>query len=707
MPPPIHAQLWSNQGGAVHRNLILSFLLMLSLVWGLDVYGTPVTINSNTTWDILNHPSNLLPNYDYREGITVTNGAILTISGLTNLQMNSNSIILVSNGDLIITNSIIFMGDYSLIRLLGILGTPHSLTMTNSKLKPSGTNWAGIELLQTYWHGTTKIQYLTYPTIDPNGNCSNSQWTGVIYPNIGKVNIENSEIYDAEIGINCAPNTYYGGGVVRVRNSKFYNCKKGIRISDFYDNDYPNASYIMTCDFEWNDNLTFPTSNLAHIELEELYTGALNIGGCNFYNYKNNIDYASERGIGINSIKSNFSISKDGDKCCVGQDGKCPDNCFTNPLTTQRSNNFINLGYGIKFYGSNSGNLAEKIACRYSNFTNCANSIYIENALDVVVSDNKFEISSATYDDFFPNTFLNNIEIFDNTFINSSGVRIFDNEYKHDLEYIVSIKSASPDQSQTSFIRHNTFNNTAGLGPLCGPHIIAIDLFNNNNHLDITCNSFIDQVYDIKVEEDASLDDIPNMEVNSTIKKYSRNTFSVLPPCTSSPVYPCNEQTNGCSSNIFNETSSTEVNLRIVSQSFDGMRFHYLSHPNITYIHPSPQCDHPNIKNSDCVDCETTCNKLGIMKTSNLKVKKFLIKDFFSFYPNPTKNNVTIELINNTWNENAYLKIYDFQGQLIYDVALLDKVLSINLKELKIKSGVYCVVIQTDFKTAYSKLILQ
>lgn len=680
---------------------------MFSLVLGQSVYGTPVTITSSTTWDVANHPSNLLPNYDYREGITITNGVTLTITGLTNLQMNSNSIILVSNGYLVITNSIISMGDYSLIRLTGILNTPHSLTLTNSQLKPTGTNWAGIELLQTYWHGTSPKQYITYPTIDPNGNCSNSQWTGVILPTIGEVNLENSEIYDAEIGINCAPNTYYGGGVVRVRNSKFYNCKKGIRISDFFDGDYPNASYIMSSDFEWNDNITFPTSNIAHIELEKLSTGAINIGGCNFYNYNSSINNANERGIGINAIKSNFSISRDGDKCCVSQDGKCPDNCFTNPLITQRGNKFINLGYGIKFFGSNTGILAEKAACRFSEFTNCANSIYIENALDVVVSDNKFEIISATYDDFFPSTFLNNIEIFDNTFINSSGLRIFDNEYKHDIEFIVSIKSANPDQSQTSFIRKNSFINNFGISQLCGPAIIAINLYGNNNHLDITCNTFIDQVYDIKVNEDATLDDIPNMEVNSTNKKNSRNIFSVLPACTSSPGYPCDEQTNGCSSNIFNETSSTEVNLRINAQNFDGMRFHYLSHPNITYNHPTPKCSHPNINNSDCVDCETSCDKLGIVKTSSLKAYQFFINDFFSIYPNPTDNLFTIELINNKWALRPILKIYDIQGKLIYDVIIYDKLITINLQDLKIKSGVYCVVIQTASKTAFNKIILK
>lgn len=421
----------------------------------MDVYGTPVTINSNTTWDILNHPSNLLPNYDYREGITVTNGAKLTISGLTNLQMNSNSIILVSDGNLIITNSIIFMGDYSLIRLLGILGTPHSLTMTNSKLKPSGTNWAGIELLQTYWHGTGKIQYLTYPTIDPNGNCSNSQWTGLIYPNIGKVNIENSEIYDAEIGINCAPNTYYGGGVVRVRNSKFYNCKKGIRISDFYDNDYPNAS-------------------------------------------------------------------------------------------------------------------------------------------------------------------------------------------------------------------------------------------------------FIDQVYDIKVEEDASLDDIPNREDHQTPERWAENGHSSLPPETNPSIPYFEHLSTGCASNIFNESfvNTTFVSHRKVASSTTyNMRFHYNSWPQINLDENYTSC------NSSCVDCSTECDKLTI-KTASIK-KNFINDDFLKIYPNPSQEQITIDIKNRNWSINAKLKIMDIHGNLIYESKLLDKQTTYNLKDLGLSSGIYAVIIQTKSKTTYKKLIVQ
>ncbi|NUM32875.1 MAG: T9SS type A sorting domain-containing protein, partial [Bacteroidetes bacterium] len=689
-----------------YRSLILNFsFLFLSMIWVQNVSATPVTISITTTWNSSTTlPTGPAPAPDYREGISIINGAELTIDGLTNFQLNDNTLISVTNGYLkIINNSIIAMGLNSYIELSGILGTPHSLIILNSEIKPKGLNWKGIILKQTFWHGTHEQQYSTYPSIDPSGNCTNSMWTGILYNNIGEVILENAKIYDAEIGIDCSPTFNQRGGVVRVRDSKFINCKKGIRLAYFYDGDYPNASFIMTTDFEWNDNISFSLNELIHIELENLYTGKLNIGGCNFYNYNSTLNYSPERGIGINAIKSEFSISKDGDKCCVNQDGKCPDNCFTNPLITQRGNKFKNLGYGIKFDGYNYGARAEKIACRYSEFSNCANSIFIENARDVVISDNYFIVNSNDFDDFFPNTFLNNTEVFDITFKNSSGVRIFDNEFTHDLEYIDGIKSDNPDLSQTSFIRKNKFYNTLGLGPLCGPHIIAIDLYGNNNHLDITCNNFIDQVYDIKVNEDATLDDVPNMADHLSNEELAENAYSSLPPETNPSIPDFQHLTLGCASNIYNETSTIAVGHRkITSSPSYNMRFHPFSHPNIKpYLKEVVQS---TWSGSNCVDCSTNCDKLAIKKVQ-ASINYIMDKGLFVLYPNPSNGQITIKLKNVIGCKNAIFKIIDLQGRTIYEDKIQNTETTLNLAQLEINEGIYTVMIHSPSMSACQKLI--
>lgn len=693
--------------------------MLFSFFWVTNSFSIPVTLTGGLhNWNSSTPPPTSTLTGDYREGIIITGGATLNIiglNGLLSMQMNNNTAISINNGDVFITNSRILMGTNCVINLTGTLGIPHSLTLDQTTIEPaSGVfNWTGIELLQQFTG--TPSQYQIPPASGPDGNCSSSQWAGTIWPTIGQVNIINgSYIKHAEVGVRCGKKNvgapYYtdGGGVVRVRNSTFENCNTGISITGFSQSDLPNASFIMSSDFIWNNDLTFGTSNLTHINFEQLLGSGVNIGGCNLTNNHSTINNAANRGKGIRAIDSDFYISKDGDKCCEGENGKCPDNCFTNTAIMQRPNTFNNLGHGIWFDGYWTTKPEGKFACRFSDFKNCANSIYVEDAIELAIADNTFENIPTVFDDFFPNSFLTNTEIFDITAENCTGMRIYDNKFEHSSEFVVSIKLTPIGKGwtrYTSFIRKNTFKSNITVLATCGPQIIAIDLFGDNDNLDITCNNFINQVYDIKVEDWYILDDIPNMADHPSNEILAENSYSSLPPETNPSIPDFQHLTLGCSSNIYNETGTTSVGHRkITSSTSFNMRFHPLSRPNINPLNEVVQI---SWSASNCVDCSTNCDKLGIKKipphTSG--INKSYDRGSFIVYPNPSSSNITLIVKNINLNKNATFKIIDLQGQTIYEGLILNIETTLDLAQMGLSDGIYTVMIQTPSMSAFQKLI--
>jgi hypothetical protein len=87
------------------------------------------------------------------------------------------------------------------------------------------------------------------------------------------------------------------------------------------------------------------------------------------------------------------------------------------------------------------------------------------------------------------------------------------------------------------------------------------------------------------------------------------------------------------------------------------------------------------------------------------------IKGPLSIFPNPTKNELNIDLkgvINSDFNSNFNVKITDLMGRIVYqnqyDKSLINNTLQMNIGD--VISGLYVVSIHSD-KAQFSRLILK
>lgn len=686
--------------------------LLLATIGGLLAIHFPqthaqITVNSNTSWSATSPPP-----VGYKQGITIANGAKLSIVGLqgqNQLQINPNATIRIVEGSIIAESTHFKMGKDAKIFLEKPCDA--ELTVTNCEFFSNNhETWEGIEIGMSGC--IVDVQFDLEPTADNSGNCTKAEWAGVLSPTVSKVIANQCKFQNARIALhsNGDIHTNTGGGVIRTRECTFLNCEKGIRIAG-WNKASPNASFIMTCDFVWEDDLVFGKSDLAHVALENLGESGVNIGGSHFLNTISGKHPASNRGTGIHAINSDFSISKDGDKCC-GERTECPDNCFDAPKTSRR-NEFELLGKGIKYQGGNDGKI---LACRYSDFKNCKKGIDVDDCLDGAVGRNTFTIVKQDIDNFYPSGTSTNPGIIDVHFNKSSGLRIYENTFTANLEYIVGVRLENPDQSQTSFIRRNRFNSTLTLNRLCGPQVRAIDLYGNNNHLDITCNEFIEQVYDLHLDDAATLDDLPDIKVHGN-RKYNRNMWSNLPAANNPTIPNFKWKTLGCASNIYSGVNSVTVYDRFYRLGADNMRFEEFSYPqfnpatspNFTTVGgrcPSSQDDDSD---PECVSCNTDCEQLETHKveTGGIRGLDTYQNGFIRIYPNPSNGVFTVALISKQFGDSPKLKIYNAYGQVVHIENLFKRSVSLSKESLNLSSGMYFVKVEGNHIGSTLKLIVQ
>ena len=125
--------------------------------------------------------------------------------------------------------------------------------------------------------------------------------------------------------------------------------------------------------------------------------------------------------------------------------------------------------------------------------------------------------------------------------------------------------------------------------------------------------------------------------------------------------------------------------------------------PNDAYKYP--KC---NSSSTDCVDCSTECDKLGINKTGTLGLDQMTWDNtsLFAFYPNPSSKSITI-MLNRAADNNTNLKIIDMLGKIVYDLPLTTNTTTISLHELNLSSGVYSINIENGELQSNAKLIYQ
>jgi len=217
------------------------------------------------------------------------------------------------------------------------------------------------------------------------------------------------------------------------------------------------------------------------------------------------------------------------------------------------------------------------------------------------------------------------------------------------------------------------------------------------------------------------------MSVHTSTNKFNRNTWSALPINTTPK--PNNEnkwQTQGCASNVFldNQASSITIYDRFkgVGIKLPGynMRFEVNAYPKTNdpvQGHPSynsgdyqmPHCAHSTINNSDCVDCSTDCDRLGIKETGAVGITKLNWEHtpIFSFYPNPTNGVIMISLDPMYYSTSTTISVIDMLGKEVLSRPITSLKENIDLRSMELTNGVYFIKVHSNEACSTAKLIYQ
>ena len=684
-----------------------------------------ITVSTSTIWDNSNPPP-----LGYEAGIEIMQNTDLHINGLTlYFDDNSEIILALEESNLTLSGCTLVMGENSIIKLDNYC--KNKLNINGTVITSYEKIWQGIKGVGNF-HGPSfpcnnigPQVYTTPPSIGSGGNCDESEWLGVLNPNMSLITINNSLITNAISGVQVDWFQF-----LRVRDTEFRNCENGVRIGTHpaFNSDV-HPSYIMACDFIWDDNLLFSDNNLKHIILGDFLgqpygygpngPKGVRIGGCNFLNESTNQASFDNRGVGIFARSATFSVSRDGSKCCA-DDGKCPDNCYPAPKQN-RGNNFKYLGIGIDYECSQS-NFVNKFACRFSEFDNCVFGIKIKdnksNHSISRIGDNTFTIDKNTIETYFPTNYTSGNVIKLVHFEGTADFGVYDNTFSHNLEYIACVTSKDPNLQYTNFIRKNTFTSSIAVEPTCGPNVVAIDLYGNNNHLDITCNTFENHVYDVKINEYADLNNIPNTDIQGI--KFSANIWSKLPsPNFSFPAPLQHWLTNGCASNVYlvpgtgsniniydkytNLTGSAKDNITFYPTVIDFVLNNPPGNP-LHYLQSTNRCQNDD---AGCVDCSTNCDKLVNQSTTLIGVDKAEREIYFNLFPNPSTEKTQMVINPQFYHIENKIIIYDFMGKIVASFNNVQATFEFIIKNHQISKGIYFVSYQTEGINSVKKLVVQ
>ena len=691
-----------------------------TLLLGLLVMGifaqAQVTVSSNTVWNTLS-----LPPAGYEKGIVIKNNATLLIFN-TQLDMASSSEILIEYGTLNLQNATLKMGHNSQIRLSSICGA--HLELENTEISSITQHvWKGIRLDKTLCSDGQANGSPFFINSKAGANCTPEEWAGQIKGFVSSIRAESSTLKNARVAIlidgDTNPNN--GGGYARIRNCKFINCQKGVSIYGLNNGDPFDASFIMSSRFEWNSDLQFPNDeNLQHVVIDNTGKSLVRIGGCIFRNDVPLKLSRNQRGTGIHVTASSVDISKDGDRCCDGENNECPDNCFgTKP---NQGNTFVGTGNGIVYDGVLPSNGCQ-FKCRYSDFSNCFYSIWVKNCSNSHIGKNTMTIRESDLLTRYPDNYNSNSGVRLLFCQNSSGLRIYDNTFDHDLHFISCITNKDPELTYTSFIRKNTFKYPNAVRATCGPKMRAIELYGNNNHLDITCNTFENHVYDIYVHDNATLNDLPNQEVHQAVyksNKFSANNWSVLPKNYTDPD---NNKwlTTGCSGNVAIDLNGGSMSIfdRYVGLGFDNIVFEtYTINKQTNKVNnfnnekeffrsDKGRCKQENDPLEDCASCYVYCDSLLIHRVADVSGIEDLWQQhrFFAFYPNPAHDQINLRITPQAFSSRTYLSVVDLLGKEVFHTKIPTFETTVSLASLQLPDGKYVSKVDNGTYTSTAKLL--
>jgi hypothetical protein len=613
------------------------------MIWAQNVFGTPVTISTTTTWS----SSTTLPmgppgNPDYRDGIIVTNSSDFTIDGITLTFRSGTSITVSSNCKLFLINST-------------------TLTAT--------TDWTGIVANSN--SGQEQFDISGFPTKVRNNPTT---WAGTLNPTKTLVMCTDAIINNAEIGIESN-----SGAIVRTRGGEFNNCKIGIKIGSYSSasNGDMNACFMMRTKFSWDNSVTtIWTTSVNPIGISLTSVKGINIGGCEFKNGDNTKYCTFSRGTGILGDNASFAVSQDGDQLCQDPDlGTSTNDCSVNCLAagTPQNCKFEGLTYGIFTTGSSSTK-AYRIGIRDSDFKDMLYSIVNYYAIHVLIYKCSFIATRATINlqyknknilgnstcEYAPNftvQFINNIK--------ADAVRVVNNStLSFDDANIIYVRMENTGNMQ-SLIQGNTFSNISSIAG--DDEVNGIYAIGYNRHLDIKCNTFTNLSTDIYIGSDGSGGKLKDQ--NPTGNLHNKNQFS---------------NTSGNNRiNIFNNIAGTFI-IHIGNADPDLAITGTVSFPK------KPTAISCTIDNG----CEGLTDELSI---------KNILSSGFKVYPNPAQKliNITNGL---QLDNNATAHLFDLLGNKITEIDLSTSQ-QIDISE--ISNGLYFILIQNGVSVYSSKIVIQ
>lgn len=634
-----------------------SFFLLLFFICTYS-YGQ-ITVSTTTTYSASN-----LPPGGYNLGITIPNGVTLTIDGSIGagitLTMNSGSTIMVQAGG--------------------------HLVVQGGAVITSNTTWGGIVVA-----GTNNIeQFTTFP--DPSTTNSTAAFDGILNSNMASAIIKGSHIRKADIGVNSND-----GGIVRISaNSTFLDCDKAVRIANYHSVTQPdvNACYIMNSIFQWVNNNIYGFG-YAMITCEDVR--GVDIGGVTIENI-NGGGALCNRGNGIEAVNADISISRGGDVFCSETTGLECANFICNSNSTITRNTFRYLSLAINssstmsgggFPGSNNG--GKTLGVKYSDFYNNMVGIAIGGAMDCRIYNNTFTSSMSVIAGKF-NTSMGRechgqTEIIDIQSKSSRSTNIYSNSftydsYDHSLDRgITHIDFSGTDDWQT-FIKKNTFTNTAAHPNVATDLVTGIKINGNNRGTQILCNSFTNMGTDVDLN-------------GSTIFSVQKNE----------------DQTGG-----FKSAGNSFSSLLLGRKRFDNtgnatINYHY----DFSNTQEDPVSSGSSLAaqsltatgataNSEVSkDCEITCVRF----LTAIEPINFLYKNStFSIIPQPANDEIKIVLNDKSTNYASY-SIYDLQGKLVLSNQIdnHDKII-VNTANLGI--GMYVIrLVGINNQSISQKLLIQ
>jgi hypothetical protein len=356
------------------------------------------------------------------------------------------NIIIEQGGELTISGNVALPEDAKIIVKPGA-----ELVLDGCKLTRACTgNWQGIEV----W-----------------GNPSLSQTSA----NQGTLEIINGgTIENATVAVRLGSKdfTNKGGGIIFAADAVFRNNRTGVMFETYSSG---NFSYFDRCTFETTAEL--PDNQTPQYFVMMTSVDGIDIKGCTFQNtLPDSVAYA-DRGIGIYSVNSVFTV----DKVCISG---------TTPCTEYRYPEFNNLNYAIKALATSSNT---PCYIREGQFNDNRRGVYLSGISSATFTNNMFDMSVTQINSVANDT------IYGSYFDGCTGYTFHENQYTSNFTQVpgkialgLIINNSGPDNN---LVYDNYFENVFTSTLIQGE--------NRNNGgstgLVIKCNQFVNTLYDIVV----------------------------------------------------------------------------------------------------------------------------------------------------------------------------------------------------------------